>query len=80
MMLLRIFDLIRKSSDFHLLLLKLIIQSNHIIGQFWHLRDVFFDNLKLSLTFLELKVDHTDALLSLTDLLLSILQDVLLNV
>jgi len=51
-----------------------------LLGQLRHLRDLLPNDNKLPLSLLELKVDHPDLFLLLSNLLLSIFQNVLLDV
>ena len=75
-----VFELLGQLLNLSLLVIKLFVQSHHLVCELGHFRDLLADDSELSLTFLQLKVDHSNLLLLLADLLLSILEDVLLNV
>mmetsp|Transcript_39515 Transcript_39515/g.51732 ORF Transcript_39515/g.51732 Transcript_39515/m.51732 type:complete len:229 (+) Transcript_39515:831-1517(+) len=79
-MLLGVFKLLRKLLHLHLLAVELLLELEDFFGEFGHFGHLFVDDLELSLTLFKLKFDHADLLLLLTDFLLAILEDVLLNV
>jgi len=79
-MLLRVLKLTRQIVDLLLLIVKLLFKLNNLLGQLWHLRDLLPNDNKLPLSLLELKVDHPDLFFLLSNLLLSIFQNVLLDV
>jgi len=77
---LRIFYRLTKLLDLHLLLLKFIIQCNDLVSEFWNLRNLISHYFELTLAFLQLEQDHTDPLFPLSNFLLSILENILLNI
>ena len=60
--------------------IELFIQFNDFLGELGNFRDLLAYNGLLSLTLLELEVDHADGLLLLTDFLFAVLEDILLDV
>lgn len=79
-MLLRVFKLTREQLHLFSFSSELILQVNHCIGQPWHLRDVLLNHFKLSLSFLEFKIDHPNLFFLLANLLFTVLEDILLDV
>ena len=78
--LLRVFDLLTQLLHLLLPFIKLVVELDDLIGQLWHQRDLVSHDLQLSLPLFELKLDHTDSFLPFSDLLLSIFEDVFLDV
>lgn len=66
--------------DLLFLAIKLLFELNDLLSQLRHLRNLLSDDHKLSLSLFELQVDHPDLFLLLSDLLLAVLQNVLLDV
>lgn len=76
----RVFKLLGQALHFRLLVIQLFIYADDLLSELRHFRNLLAHHRVLTLAFLELEVNHTDCLLFLTDFLLSILEDVLLNV
>ena len=79
-MLLRVLDDLRKALYLQLLGLELLVQLDYLLSQLRYLWNLLPYDLELSLPLLQFQVDHPDLLLLLSDLLLTILEDVFLDV
>jgi len=76
----RILKLFAQVPNSFFLGVEFVLQVNNLVCQLWHLRDLLPKDLELTLTLLELQINHPDLLFLLSNLLLSVLQPVLLDV
>ena len=76
----RVFKFLRKHLNLQFLSIELFVQFNDFLGELGDFRDLLAYNGLLSLTLLELEVDHADGLLLLTNFLLAVLEDIFLDV
>ena len=76
----RVFKFLRQHLNLQFLCIEHFVQFDDFLSEFGYFRDPLAYNGLLSLSLLELEVDHSDCLLLFTDFLLTILEDILLNV
>lgn len=79
-MFLWILKLLRKLLNFHFLGVQFFFKLEHFFCEFRNFRNLLVNNLELTLTLLELELDHSNLLFFLPDLLLAVFEDVLLDV
>jgi len=76
----RIFKLLAQVPNGFFLSIELVLQVNNLVCQLRYLGDLLSKDLKLTLTFFEFQINHPNLFFLLTNLLLSVLQSVLLDV
>jgi len=57
-----------------------IVKALHLLGEFRDLGNQFTNNIELTLSFLELQVDHLDLFFFFADFLFTVLKNLFLNV
>ena len=76
----RVFNNLTQLLNFFLLGVKFFVESNHVFGQFGNFGDLLTNHVQLPFAFLLFKLNHANFLFFLSNFLLAILEDVLLNV